>query len=668
MNKNLGLDILKETCLLIDLNMSGLPARIRRRFDSYTLNNESQSRSPAVPVILAIDDESQQIETLRIILKPGFRVIAAGSVDEGLEVFRRERPDTVIMDVRMPGKDGLRGLAEIRELDPLTSVILLTAYSDLEIARHAIRLGANEFMTKPYDVFELHRSVQLGVTQSWHRRRHVARLHGIPWPSPSPVSKPDKSLAQWAAIAPPPTFFESCNYVTALTPDGSRIQGNILRLNEDQVISSVQGTQSPLAAACELHDFHVVLGNRTAYRGKATINQVMETHLAKIVDFSLGSNWFTTVDTDEDVESRCNEQIPNVQHARRALRSIDYSFKIVVSDMLTLLRDLHEHLEGLEMELRKARENDRDELEYRVLQRTREEMLPSLEEVFEEFEAVCRWIPSEAFELHLAYAQKHLHPYLICAPFIQRVYEKPFGFPGDYVMLNQLLQNPYQGSSLFAKIINAWIVNSRAGDAYRYRIEHLTKHLLTTLASADSSPVRLLSLGCGAAEELQRVLRDGQFAKCGVHVTLVDFNEPTLIYCKEQLDRLTRAHPNWRVTYEQLTVQQFLTEASCGGLGRHPFDMIYCTGLFDYLQDRTCNRVIKAFFELLREDGRIIVSNFSHANPIQAFMNYLLEWHLLHRDREELRRLVPDAIAHDATLTHDASPEAVENYLHIVKA
>ena len=108
-----------------------------------------------------------------MILKPSFRVVGSHSVDEGLKAFVRELPDSVILDVRMPGKDGLQGLKELREIDPFVSVILLTAYADLELAREAMRLGASEFMTTPFDIFELHRSVRKSVEQSWQRRRHV---------------------------------------------------------------------------------------------------------------------------------------------------------------------------------------------------------------------------------------------------------------------------------------------------------------------------------------------------------------------------------------------------------------------------------------------------------------------------------------------------------------
>ena len=151
--------------------MSGTSAGVNRKSESQPSPSAKQARLPALPVVLAVDDEPHQIDTLRMILKPGFRVVGAHSVDEGLEVFVRERPDSVILDVRMPGKDGLQGLKELREIDPLVSVILLTAYADLDLAREAMRLGASEFMTKPFDIFELHRSVrksELATPSSCH--------------------------------------------------------------------------------------------------------------------------------------------------------------------------------------------------------------------------------------------------------------------------------------------------------------------------------------------------------------------------------------------------------------------------------------------------------------------------------------------------------------------
>jgi len=105
--------------------------------------------------VLVIDDERGPRESLRMLLKKQFEVCCADSVDAGTEAVQAEKPDVIIMDIRMPRKSGIDGLAEIRELDSDVSIIMLTGYAALETAQSAIRLGANEYMQKPFDANEM---------------------------------------------------------------------------------------------------------------------------------------------------------------------------------------------------------------------------------------------------------------------------------------------------------------------------------------------------------------------------------------------------------------------------------------------------------------------------------------------------------------------------------
>lgn len=107
------------------------------------------------PKVLVIDDEVGPRESLRILLKNEYVVLLADSVDRGIELLREEAPDVVVMDIRMPGKSGIEGLQEIRALDASVSVVMLTGFGALETAQQAIRLGANDYLRKPFDTREM---------------------------------------------------------------------------------------------------------------------------------------------------------------------------------------------------------------------------------------------------------------------------------------------------------------------------------------------------------------------------------------------------------------------------------------------------------------------------------------------------------------------------------
>jgi signal transduction histidine kinase len=129
------------------------------------------------PKVVVIDDEIGPRESLRILLKDQYDVHTAGSVREGMRLLAEYRPDTVVMDIRMPGRSGIEGLRDIRSIDPHVSVVMLTGYAVLETAQEALRLGANDYLKKPFDTAEMRKVIGTNVarTQVERRRATVAR-------------------------------------------------------------------------------------------------------------------------------------------------------------------------------------------------------------------------------------------------------------------------------------------------------------------------------------------------------------------------------------------------------------------------------------------------------------------------------------------------------------
>jgi signal transduction histidine kinase len=107
------------------------------------------------PQVLVIDDEIGPRESLRMLLKPNYQVHTADCVEAGLKLLKEKQPDTIVMDIRMPGVNGIEGLRKIREIDPHLSVIMLTGFGALETAKEALRLGANDYISKPFDTGEM---------------------------------------------------------------------------------------------------------------------------------------------------------------------------------------------------------------------------------------------------------------------------------------------------------------------------------------------------------------------------------------------------------------------------------------------------------------------------------------------------------------------------------
>ena len=105
--------------------------------------------------ILVIDDE-QGIRNLldTLLRRKGYDVILSANGQKGLELFRREQPDVIVLDLKMPGMDGLTVLQQIRSFDPKKPVIILTGAGTPETEQQVRALGVAEFVEKE---FSLHR-------------------------------------------------------------------------------------------------------------------------------------------------------------------------------------------------------------------------------------------------------------------------------------------------------------------------------------------------------------------------------------------------------------------------------------------------------------------------------------------------------------------------------
>ena len=132
--------------------------------------------SPDLPQILVIDDEMGPRESLRMLLKPNYQVHTADCVESGIKLLREKNPDTIVMDIRMPGVSGIEGLRQIREIDPHLSVIMLTGFGALETAKEALRLGANDYISKPFDAHEMQQVIDRNVerTRAHRTSEHAA--------------------------------------------------------------------------------------------------------------------------------------------------------------------------------------------------------------------------------------------------------------------------------------------------------------------------------------------------------------------------------------------------------------------------------------------------------------------------------------------------------------
>jgi len=104
------------------------------------------------PTLLICDDEEGPRQSLRIVFKSDYRVLVASSGDEAIAFAKTEKIDVAVLDILMQGMSGVDVLRELKARDAAIEVVMLTAYETLETARQALRLGASDYLNKPFDI------------------------------------------------------------------------------------------------------------------------------------------------------------------------------------------------------------------------------------------------------------------------------------------------------------------------------------------------------------------------------------------------------------------------------------------------------------------------------------------------------------------------------------
>ena len=129
----------------------------------------------AAPFVMLVDDEVPFVETMtKRLKKRELNVISAHSGQEALDTLKGHRNlDVVILDVKMPGMDGIEALSEIKKLNPLTEVIMLTGHATVETAIEGMKLGAYDYLMKPCDLEQLMSKVTEATAK---KRDHEAKI------------------------------------------------------------------------------------------------------------------------------------------------------------------------------------------------------------------------------------------------------------------------------------------------------------------------------------------------------------------------------------------------------------------------------------------------------------------------------------------------------------
>lgn len=125
-------------------------------------------------LVLADDNEAFREVTAHLLERAGYEVATVGNGREALELIDQYKPDLVLLDIMMPGLDGISVLQQIRAANPLLGVVMMTAFGSEEIAVKALTAGADDYLIKPLDYEEAFLRLESALERSqlrWERKR-----------------------------------------------------------------------------------------------------------------------------------------------------------------------------------------------------------------------------------------------------------------------------------------------------------------------------------------------------------------------------------------------------------------------------------------------------------------------------------------------------------------
>jgi extracellular factor (EF) 3-hydroxypalmitic acid methyl ester biosynthesis protein len=431
---------------------------------------------------------------------------------------------------------------------------------------------------------------------------------------------------------------------------GVESRGTLMSLTRHLVVFEVYNPYSIVQLSEVLSDLRIRHGERAIYDGKAVVSNLVNTGIMLIVSATLVDPWSNLANLLPGQGMRA-EIKSFLQDWEVAYLKLLPAYQNAVSTFRNFLEELSRWLSQGEIVAGIGKPNSPPDLMGEFLVDVEVEVKHKLGELMLHFEQEAAQVPPDVVTVHKAFAQRELHPLMLCSPFLHRTFTKPLGYAGDYEMVNMIVREQAEGPSVYAKIINLLNLRTGAAMAHRNRIDILVKYLTTEAMSARKveRPLRLLNVACGPAEEVRRFILNHELAnQC--ELKLLDFNAETLSFTRQRLEEAMRTsghRPN--LEYIHKSIHELLKEST----GRRetarieaPYDFVYCAGLFDYLSDKICQRLLRLFTTWIRPGGLVLATNVHTSNPNRLYMDHLLEWHLIYRDEAAMLAIAPPDTDH----------------------
>ncbi|MCA9659081.1 MAG: hypothetical protein KC486_12110 [Myxococcales bacterium] len=260
-------------------------------------------------------------------------------------------------------------------------------------------------------------------------------------------------------------------------------------------------------------------------------------------------------------------------------------------------------------------------------------------QLFRDLEAASAELSAADLDELTALISARFYPWVAASGLADRAVHKPAGYAGDFRTILMVYADVPCGACWAGRFIDARVLESPAAWAVKNRRGLLAAEIEATMGAAEAEGRRaqIASLGAGPAEELFDVwqrLGDADARGRMPLATLCDMDEGALGHVRARSEAEGCAD----------ALQAMPVNLARAALGRSDDrladqDLIYSAGLIDYFKDNLLVRLLDWIYDGLRPGGRTVLGNFHPDNPTRRMMETSLEWVLIHRDEDDMRRI-----------------------------
>lgn len=429
--------------------------------------------------------------------------------------------------------------------------------------------------------------------------------------------------------------------ISFVSSSGKRMLARIQELKSESLTFELVSADTELRVSEILNEVVVTVDGKRRYEGELQVSGLVPLGVTVLCEARLREAW-NPVNLDlKDFADRAVESLVEYTENWAQTHEIRPVYRTAVADFETYLVGLENWCHEVDQALAQ-RPRERRKLEREILDNVGPTVCAEIDSHFNDFEVASSRLDEEQRRSHRLHAMKAVHRFFLQSPFTYRCFKKPLGYAGDYEMVNMMMLDPFQGASLFAKLLNNAFLHTGPVVAHRNRITYLVATLEDAVerCQKEGRRARILNLGCGPAQEIRDFIRKSELAK-EADFELLDFSEETLRYAEDQIELAIQEsgnRPNLQMI--ELSIQNFLKKVSRGeSFEPESYDLVYCAGLFDYLQQKFCAKLVDSLGALVKSDGLVVVTNVTNENTIPFVMEDLLEWSIIHRNSQEMLEL-----------------------------